>query len=258
MAPGLLAGFGWSLLQPSTYSATASVALTPVPIYVTAVDRRAASRPRSASTPTPSCSSSPQVLRGVGDALGTDAEPAVEHLSRHRVTQQPRSPRDRDGRLPHARPPTPPNAAVAAFIDVRRDALGALASDQLRQLRLLVTDQEDAAGPGAGQPARRSRPPTTCSPRLLELRTGLDELEEARSEPARVVRPACRPRAPDYANTEVPIDLGRDARAARRLPARRRPRPPPAPWTTTRPHSETTVRRSCRMLATRHEDTTMP
>ena len=32
---GLLAGFAWSLQQPSTYSATTSVALTPVPKYVT-------------------------------------------------------------------------------------------------------------------------------------------------------------------------------------------------------------------------------
>ena len=35
MLVGLLAGFAWSLRQPSTYSATASVALTPVPKYLT-------------------------------------------------------------------------------------------------------------------------------------------------------------------------------------------------------------------------------
>ncbi len=49
-------GSAWSLTQPATYSATASVVLTPVPVYVIARRPTSWCRPRSPSTPTPSCS----------------------------------------------------------------------------------------------------------------------------------------------------------------------------------------------------------
>ena len=160
MALGLLAGFGWSLLQPPTYSATASVALTPVPMYVTPPPTDWC-RPRSASTPTPSCSSSPEVLRG--DRRGARHRPGrrpSEHLS---VTASPNSHvlhvtvtaahrrgrrrgRRRRRRGVHRRPP--------------RRARGARAGPA-PPAAACVTDAGGAAGRGAGPAAghpRRGRP----------------------------------------------------------------------------------------------------
>lgn len=205
MGLGLLAGFAWSLQQPATFSATASVALAPVPVYVTASTTELVPPEVSIDTDA-QLLHSPQVLGAVGDALGRDADVVSEQLS---VTASPNS------HVLHVTVTagsaqlavTAADAAVAAFVKVRRTALGALELDQLRQLRLFVSAQEQLL---AQEQARRVVIPADDElfAQILELRTSLDELEEARTQPAEVVRPAVPPGGPDYANTEVPATSG--------------------------------------------------
>lgn len=202
---GALAGFGWSLQQPTTYSATASVALTPVPVYVT---------PSATDLVPPEVSidtdaqllRSPLVLGAVGRVLGTDPEASFDHLS---VTASPNShvlhvtiAAASAGEAAEAA-----DAAVTAFIDVRRGSLGALTVDQLNQLRLHISDQERLL---AQEQRKRLVIATsdTVFAQILELRTALDELEEASREPATRLGPAVPPSSPDYANTEVPMTSG--------------------------------------------------
>ena len=202
---GLLAGFGWSLLQPSTFSATTSVALAPVPVYVTGSTTELVPPEVSIDTDA-QLLHSPRVLSAVGEALGTDPDAASEHLS---VTASPNS------YILHVTVTAASaqlaakaaDAAGAAFVDVRRHALGALRYDQLRQLRLLVSVREDQLvdeqAEGLVIPAYNE-----LFVQLLELRATLDELEEARQEPAEVVRPAVPPANANHANTEVPMTSG--------------------------------------------------
>jgi hypothetical protein len=202
MALGLLAGFAWSLAQPPTYSATASVALAPVPVY--AMSSTAELVPPAVSIDTDAqLLRSPRVLRASGDALGVDAAAASGHL---RVTATPSS------HVLHVtvaaasarQAAEAANAAVAAFVDERREALGALRLGQLRQLRLLISTHE-------GLLAQEQRSRLVIPARddmfgeLLQLRTGLHELEEARELPASVLQPASPPGDADYANAEVPM-----------------------------------------------------
>ena len=204
MGVGLLAGFAWSLQQPPTFSATASVRLVPVPVYVTSPTELV---PPEVSIDTDAqLLYSSRVLGAVGDALGTDAEAASEVMS---VTAAPQS------QVLHVTVAADSaqlaaeaaDAAASAFVDVRRDALGALRDDQLRQLRLFVSEQEQLLA--REQRGRLVIPGNDeLFAQILELRTSLDELEEARSQPAEVVRPAVPPRAPDHANTEVPMTSG--------------------------------------------------
>lgn len=205
MGLGVLAGFVWSLLQPATFSATASVALVPVPVYVSASTTELVPPEVSIDTDA-QLLHSPRVLRAVGDVLGTDADAASEHLS---VTASPNS------YVLHVTVTAASaqlaaeaaDAVGAALVDVRRHALGALRQDQLRQLRLVVGYQEQLL---AQQQVRRLVIPAQDElfAQILELRTGLEELEEARRKPAEVVRPAVPPRHADYANTEVPVTTG--------------------------------------------------
>jgi uncharacterized protein involved in exopolysaccharide biosynthesis len=201
VALGLLAGLAWSLAQPPTYSATASVALAPVPVYATSSTTELA--PPAVSIDTDAqLLRSPRVLRASGDALGVDAAAASEHL---RVTATPSS------SVLHVtltaasaqEAADAANAAVAAFVDERREALGALRLDQLRQLRLLISTRE---GLLAQEQRRRLVIPARDDmfDELLQLRTGLRELEEAREQPASVLQPARPPGDADYANAEVP------------------------------------------------------
>jgi uncharacterized protein involved in exopolysaccharide biosynthesis len=205
MGLGLLAGLAWSQLQPPTFSATASVALAPVPVYVIASTTELVPPEVSIDTDA-QLLHSPRVLGAVGDALGKDADVASDHLS---VTASPNS------HVLHVTvtaaseqlAATAADAAVTAFVEVRRHALGALRRNQLRQLRLLVSDREHLL---AKEQARRLVIPAydALFAQILELRASLHELEEARREPAEVVRPAVPPRDADYANTEVPITSG--------------------------------------------------
>jgi uncharacterized protein involved in exopolysaccharide biosynthesis len=202
---GLLGGFAWSLLSPPTFSATASIALAPVPVYVTASTTELVPPEVSIDTDA-QLLHSPQVLGAVADALGTDAGLASEQLS---VTASPNS------HVIHVTVTAASaqlaaraaDAAGAAFVDVRRDTLGALREDQLRQLRMVIRDQEQLL---AQEQTSRLVTSSYEDPfaQILQLRASLDELEEARTQPAEVVRPAVPPASPDHANTEVPVTSG--------------------------------------------------
>jgi hypothetical protein len=205
MGLGLLGGLAWSLMQPPTFSATASVALAPVPAYV--VPSTTELVPPAVSIDTDAqLLHSPGVLRAVGDALGVAADAASEHLV---VTATPSS------SVLHVTVAAASaqvaadaaDAAVAAFVDERRAALGALRPDQLRQLRLQISSHETLL---AQEQRRRVVIPEhdELFDQLFQLRTGLQELREARRQPAVVVRAAEPPRRADYANAEVPITSG--------------------------------------------------
>ena len=205
MVAGLVAGFAWSLQQPSTYSATTSVYLTPVPKYVTPSTLELVAAEVTIDTDA-QLLRSPEVLTDVADVLGTTPEQAFERLTltaspnTHvlHVTVTSSSP---------ALAAEAADAAVASFIQVRRASLGALQGDQLLQLRNLIIAQENQL---ADEQASHLILPATdpLFADLLELRAGLDELTEAYDEPARVVQPAATPTAADYANTEVPLVSG--------------------------------------------------
>ena len=202
---GLLLGSAWSSQQPTTFSATTSVALVPVPVYV--IPSTAGLLPPEVSIDTDAqLLQSPRVLAAIGDVLGLDPQAALGHLS---VTASPNShvlhmTVSARSALLAARAA---DAAAAAFIDVRRDALGALRNGQLRQLRVYVHDRETLL---AKEQARRLVIPGADElfAQILELRAGLDELEEARRQPAQIVRPAIPPARADHANAEVPITSG--------------------------------------------------
>ena len=140
------------------------------------------------------------------DALGVHEAAAGEHLS---VTASPNtqvlhltvastSPR---------RAADAANAAVAALVEVRRQTLGAFRLDELRQLRLLISTQEQLL---AKEQSRRLviAANNELFASILELRRSLHELEEARLQPADVVGSAQPPTVPDHANTEVPVTSG--------------------------------------------------
>ena len=199
---GLLVGLVWATTQPASFSATASVVLVPVPVYVSPATTGLLPPEVSIDTDA-QLLQSPRVLTAVADALGTDPGRALEHLS---VTASPHS------HVLHvtvsgtsaADAARAADAAVDAFVEVRRDALGALAAHQLRHLRLFVTGQEELL---AREQSRRLviAGQDELFAQTLELRNGLEELELARRQPAHVVRPALASTLADHANAEVPV-----------------------------------------------------
>lgn len=202
---GLLAGFGWSLQQPTTFSATASVALTAVPVYVTPSATELVPPEVTIDTDA-QLLRSPLVLGAVARVLGVPEEAGIDHLS---VTASPSS------RVLHvtitaasaSKAAEAADAAVTAFIDVRRDSLGALTVDQLSQLRLRIADQERVLAQEQNKRLVIATSDTVFA-QLLQRRTTLDELEEASREPATPLGRAVPPDTPDHANTEVPLTSG--------------------------------------------------
>jgi uncharacterized protein involved in exopolysaccharide biosynthesis len=202
---GLLVGLAWGMMQPATYSATASVALAQVPVYVMRSTGELVPPEVSIDTDA-QLLHSPAVLGAVAEALGVDDAAASDRLS---VTASPSS------HVLHVtvastsarRAADAANAAVTALIDVRRQALGSLRLDELRQLRLLLSTQERELGQ-----EQSSRLVILANDELfasiLELRTSLDELEDARRQPAEIVSSARPPTAQDHPNTEVPVTSG--------------------------------------------------
>jgi len=253
MVAGLMTGFAWSVQQPAMFSATTSVALSPVPKYLTSsiVDIAA---PEVTIDTDAQLLQSPQVLGAVGDILGTTAAEARTRLS---MTASPNS------HVLHVtvRSSSPDLAAaasagaVASFTGVRRNALGALRHDQLRQLRQLLVAQEELL---AREQSKRLVIPATDQlfSEVLGLQDALEELLLARSKPAEVVRAADPPTRADYSNTEVPavsgamlgllgaclLGAGRDRRQHLRS------RPAPAP------HSSRLSSRSWPVTITLRED----
>ena len=205
MGIGLLLGTAWSLLQPLTYSATASVVLVPVPIYV--IPSTSGLLPPEVSIDTDAqLLRTPEVLTEVGDTLGISASAAEDHVSltasaNSHVLHVTVSATSAEQAARAA------NAAVTAFVELRRVALGALKQSQLRQLRLYVAEQEALL---AREQAKRLviAGLDDLSAQVLELRRGLEELEEARRQPAQVVRPAQSPRVRTTPIAEVPMTSG--------------------------------------------------
>lgn len=205
MCLGLLFGFVWSMGQPATFSATASLVLTPVPKYLSPLST-AIAPPEVTIDTDAQLLRSPAVRTAVARILGTDADMAATHLS---VTATPNS------NILHVTVKAATarmaadaaNAAVRALIDVRSNALGSLQHDQLRQLRHVVHGQAHAlARAQAGQVVIPAADDLFIQ--LLDLKTSLSEVAEARKTPADVVDPAVPPRRHDYPNTEIPIVSG--------------------------------------------------
>ncbi len=205
VALGLVAGLGVSLTGTRTWSATTSVALAPVPVYVMpTVDELA---PPEVSIDTDAqLLRSPTVLAAVGEALGTSPAASEQHLS---VTASAGS-HVLHVTVSGADPVKVARAADAAattFVDVRRESLGSLSNDQVRQLRFLVLAQDALL---ARQQARRVVVASTDDlfADLQQLRTRLDEVRDARATPAQVIAPAPDRGRADYPNTEVPLTSG--------------------------------------------------
>jgi hypothetical protein len=205
MVLGVLVGFLWTLQQSSTYSATASVSLAPVPVYVLTSPDELVPPEVSVDTDAQLLRSGP-VLDAIADTLGTDRARADEHLTvtaaanTHvlHVTISADSP---------AQAAAGANAAVAALSDVRRETLGALSPDQLRYLRMLLGDHD--IGPEDEDAGDLLVPMENEQfARIVSVRATLDELDEARAAPAEVVRPAVAPPRADYTNTEVALTSG--------------------------------------------------
>ncbi len=201
---GLLAGLAWSMRQPVTYSATTSIALAPVPKYVTTPNEMLP--PEVTIDTDAQLLSSPVVVDAIADQLGIDSAgvekrvsvtaSANSHVLHVRVESRSRT-----------RATAAANAAAAALIDVRRASLGALRDDQVNKVRIMLTSQEKQL---ASAQRRRLVIPETDElfASVLTFRNALDELEAAQDEPAEIVRPAEPPKRKDYANTEVPLTSG--------------------------------------------------
>ena len=201
MGVGLLVGFVVALGHTASYSATASVALVPVPKYVT-TSATELSPPAVTIDTDAQLLHSPRVLMQVADILDTDPETASDHLS---VTASPNShalhvtvTADSARRAAEAA-----NAAVTALVEVRRAALGALRIDQLRQVRLLIGGQQELLSQRVAIPTFDS-----TSAEILALSTKLDELEDARSDPVQPISEAVPPQHADRADVEVPLVSG--------------------------------------------------
>lgn len=202
---GLVGGLVWALAQPTTFSSTASVALTPVPKYL--LPAGAGLAPPAVTIDTDAqLVTSPDVLTAVAQALGTEPARARQQIS---VTATPNS------RVLHvtvsgsspAQVADAANEAATALVRVRRETLGALRTDQLRLLRLWTAGQEAVLAQ-----QQRSRLVIPASDELfaqvLQVRSGLGELEEARLSPAEVVTPGSPPQSADPANAEVHLTSG--------------------------------------------------
>jgi uncharacterized protein involved in exopolysaccharide biosynthesis len=205
MLVGLGAGVVAAMQQPRTYSATTSIAMQPVPKYVTPSTTELVAPEVTVDTDA-QLLQSPQVLDAMAAALGTTPDEALGRMlvsaspNSHvlHVTVRASSP---DGAAAAA------NAAATELIGVRRDTLGALRQDQLRQLQLLVSTQERTLA--KSQASRLIIPATDdLFAQLQQLRADIDELEEARRAPAVVLEAATAPRAADYRNSEVPVVSG--------------------------------------------------
>ncbi len=202
MCFGLVLGYAWSLTKPTSYSATASVALTSVPKYVTASPSELP--PPAVTVDTDAqLLQSPQVRKAVAAVLGTSAqESASRHIS---VSASPNSDvlhvTVTAGNAQKAADAA--NAAASALIEVRRHALGSLQTKQLSHLRLAMQDQEDLLDNGVVLPANNA-----LFAQVLDLQTRLQELEGARTQPGTVISSADVPRHSNYASTEVPVVSG--------------------------------------------------
>jgi hypothetical protein len=201
---GLLAGVAVGVLQPATWSATASVALAPIPVYVKTSAGELVPPEVSLDTDA-QLLGSPEVLGAVGRELGVDVDEAADHLAVSASAQT---------RVLHititassaADAQAATSAAVKEFVALRGEVLGALGEEPLRELRLALDTRESELA--QVRERRIVLDDDELFLEVLDLRAALDELEAAQAVPADVITPAEVPDAPDYANTEVPVVSG--------------------------------------------------
>jgi hypothetical protein len=204
-AVGLVCAAGWQLARPQTYTATASVLLTPVPGYVETDPT--SSEPETVTIDTDAMlAGSGAPVAAVARALGQPPAPTAARLqlSAPELTEvlevSYTDPDPRDARL---------GAAVAArgLIAARREYLGALQPTQIARLQLEVTrrdaELEELEASGASLTLRRDHEEA-----LATLRSRLDELYAARRTPGEVLQAARLPTAPDPTDPEVPLTSG--------------------------------------------------
>lgn len=205
MLIGGIVGLGWALLQSRTYSATASIVLTPVPVYLM-LSADELVPPEVSIDTTAQLLHNPKVLSAVGEILGEDPTAASDHVS---VTASPNS------RVLHvsvsaddpAVAADAANTAVAALAQVRRDSLGVLDNQQLRHLKYLADRQDREL---AREQSRRAILPGFDEEftQVVDLRTRVAELEAGRRYPAHVISSAVTPKVADRSNAEVPVVSG--------------------------------------------------
>lgn len=204
VALGLVVGVAVSLAQPATWSSTASVALSPVPVYVK-ISSEDLVPPEVSIDTDAQLLGSPQVMGAIARELGIDPEDAGDHLA---VSASPQT------HVLHLTVSGPSAAsaqaatasAVKAFVTLRGEVLGALAEDQVQALRLALGARERELADVRGR--RLVLDDDELMQEVVDLQTALDELEDARTQPADVIDPADLARTVDYPNREVPVVSG--------------------------------------------------
>ena len=202
---GLLFGLAQSTTHPVTFSATATLALTPVPKYLAPLSTQIAPPEVTIDTDAQLLQSVP-VRNAMARALGTDADAAAAALSVTATANSNVLHVTVKARTAQAAADAA-NAAATALIDVRRRDLGSIQAVQVRQLRAVVRAQELML---ADEQSRTIIIPAADSifAELLTVKATVKEVQEARKTPADIVDPAVAPAHHDYANTQVPIVSG--------------------------------------------------
>ncbi len=205
MGIGVVAGAGVAFVQDPTYSATTSLALTPVPSYLSVT--ASGGQPGVVSIDTDAhlvMDSSALLALEAADPSVRDPEDQIV------VTATPLS------RVIHITYTSGSPALAAAgatavgeaFIDARRNALGALAEPELDRLRARITALQERLSQEQAREQLAPTAPDSLEPDLLELRERLAALETAREEPAEVLNAAVPPSASDPRDAEVPVTSG--------------------------------------------------
>jgi len=202
---GLLLGGVWTLMQPRSYSATASVVLSPVPSHVsTATSGRL---PREVTIDTDAqLVRSPSVLTAVSESVNEDSGTVLEHL---RVTAVPLSrvleiTYTTDSATEAA---TAATVAAESFVTVRRSTLGSLQRDQLDHLLLRIDELQDRLDAEAQRRPFVS-PDDPLVSEIALLRDRFTQLELAQATPAELTDRAEAPSSANSSNAEVPATSG--------------------------------------------------
>ena len=177
-------------MQPATYSATTSSSLDAGPQVRHVLHRRAGATRGHHRHRRPAAAEPARCVGAVGDG--------ARHRHRRRPSERLSVTASPNSHVLHvtvkASPPSraadAANAAVAAFVDVRRDALGALRSDQLSQLRLHDLRRTRTSWPSSRPSDWSSRPPTSSSPRSRSSAPASTSSRRPASSPATWSGPA--------------------------------------------------------------------
>jgi uncharacterized protein involved in exopolysaccharide biosynthesis len=199
MTAGVVSGVVWGWQQPPTYEARSSIALQPVPAYVSIQTSR---QPPDVTIDTDAqLFRSPEVLDAVAAATGGRPDEVPDRV---RITATPLS------RVLHvtveATSPTAAaagaNAAADAFVAARAEHLGALQEEQALALAARVAQLRERISSRRSLELNVGAADTTVAEvRALEAR--LRELDIARLEPAEVIRVAEPPTEAEPVNVSV-------------------------------------------------------